>query len=602
MFLGNNQIVEFTRVFKDSKWNTPLNGSFGTPDFSNVENFSYCFAGSSYNHNINRLNFTAATDMSYMFAENKVFSNPILIRAPKLLTAQGMFRGSSFSSRLSIKGTSLLQDTSYLFAEMDTFPAYSSVDFAEFDTSSATDMSYMFYNNKSSALTNFPFNKFFATNSATTLEGMFKNSSFNFALHGKKITNVTNLKDFLRGTNFNSYFLKLGAGNNVNTLSGAFAEGNIIPRFFRDSFNTTSVTDLSFLFYKNSAYNQNLNFFNTSNVSNFESAFEGSIYNYGLGGWNVLKGTNFKNMFKNSSFTGKSIHLGWFNGNPGADKNCSGMFMNSKLDNQNNLKYWNWSGILDTSFMFAFTKNFSLNLTAINVSNVTNFESMFEGSNYNGRVDYWNPKSAISMRNIFKNAKLFNQNCIEWFSTNRNADTCVIEDMSGMFEGSAGYGFHNKWSRHKATVISAERFLANSTASSRSKLRAYRLMFVNCPNLEYLGGFFSGTGIAVSVIRDNVVKTDLGRWFGNPKVAANFKDQINFIKDINFSEALGSFNPKDYEVEDTFVPVFRPPEPIPPTPPSKVINCKDILNAEPGEPVEPQPDSVNVLYFRIVKS
>ena len=602
LFLGNNQIVEFTRVFKDSKWNTPLNGSFGTPDFSNVENFSYCFAGSSYNHNINRLNFTAATDMSYMFAENKVFSNPILIRAPKLLTAQGMFRGSSFSSRLSIKGTSLLQDTSYLFAEMDTFPAYSSVDFAEFDTSSATDMSYMFYNNKSSALTNFPFNKFFATNSATTLEGMFKNSSFNFALHGKKITNVTNLKDFLRGTNFNSYFLKLGAGNNVNTLSGAFAEGNIIPRFFRDSFNTTSVTDLSFLFYKNSAYNQNLNFFNTSNVSNFESAFEGSIYNYGLGGWNVLKGTNFKNMFKNSSFTGKSIHLGWFNGNPGADKNCSGMFMNSKLDNQNNLKYWNWSGILDTSFMFAFTKNFSLNLTAINVSNVTNFESMFEGSNYNGRVDYWNPKSAISMRNIFKNAKLFNQNCIEWFSTNRNADTCVIEDMSGMFEGSAGYGFHNKWSRHKATVISAERFLANSTASSRSKLRAYRLMFVNCPNLEYLGGFFSGTGIAVSVIRDNVVKTDLGRWFGNPKVAANFKDQINFIKDINFSEALGSFNPKDYEVEDTFVPVFGAPEPIPPTPPSKVINCKDILNAEPGEPVEPQPDSVNVLYFRIVKS
>lgn len=602
LFLSNYQIVEFTRVFKDSKWNTPLDGGFGTTDLSNVENFSYCFAGSSYSHSINKLDFTAATDMSYMFAENKVYSLPILLTAPQLLTVKGMFAGSSFSSRVSIKQTSLLQNTSYLFAEMDAFPAYADVDFNQFDTSSVTDMSYMFYNNKSSALTNFPFNKFFATDSATTLEGMFKNSSFNFGLHGKNITNVTNLKDFLRGTNFNSYFLKLNTGNNVENLSGAFAEGNIIPRFFQNSFDTTSVTDLSFLFYKNTAFSQNLNFINTSNVLNFESAFEGSVYNYSLRGWNVLNGTNFKNMFKNSEFTGKSIHLGWFNGAPGADKNCSGMFMNSKLDNTNSLKDWDWSGILDTSFMFAFTKNFNNHLLVINVSNVTNFESMFEGSNYNGRLDYWNPKSAISMRNIFKNATLFNGNCIDWFSTNRYTDTCAIEDMSGMFEGSAGYGFHNKWSRHKATVISAERFLANSTASSRSQLRTYRNMFVNCPNLEYLGGFFSKTGITASVFRDSVVKGALGNWFGNPKVAANFKDQINFIKDINFSGALGSFNPKDYEVEDTFVPFFGAPEPIPPTPPSKVINCKDILNAEPGEPVEPQPDSVNVLYFRIVKS
>ena len=609
LFLTGNQIVEFTRVFKDSKWDTPLDGAFGTIDLSNVENFSHCFAGSSYSHSINKLNFTAATDMSYMFADNKVYSLPILIRAPKLLTVEGMFYGSSFSSRVSIKETSLLQNTSYLFAEMNTFPEYADVDFNEFDTSSATDMSYMFYNNKSSALTNFPFNKFFATDSATNLEGMFKNSSFNFGLHGKNITNVTNLKDFLRGTNFNSYFLKLQTGNNVETLSGAFAEGNIIPRFFQDSFDITSVTDLSFLFYKNTAFSQNLNFLNTSNVSNFESTFEGSVYNYSLRGWNVLNGTNFKNMFKNSEFTGQSIHLSWFNGAAGADKNCSGMFMNSKLDNVNQLKDWNWSAILDTSFMFAFTKNFSNNLLAINVSNVINFESMFEGSNYNGRVDYWNPKSAISMRNIFKNAKLFNQNCIDWFSTNRYTDTCAIEDMSGMFEGSAGYGFHNKWSRHKATVISAERFLANSTASSRSQLRTYRIMFVNCPNLEYLGGFFSGTGIAASAIRDNVVKTDLGRWFANPKVASNHKDQINFIKGINFLGALGSFSPKDYEVEDTFVPIFGAPDPIPELPPSPVINCKDILQAnddaepeEPPAPVDPVPDAVNVLYFRIVKS
>ena len=150
---------------------------------------------------------------------------------------------------------------------------------------------------------------------------------------------------------------------------GSGAIPKLIGRYFGDDFSnnmmqiltwdTRYVTDMSFAFYSENLnspksrgyFNHDISSWNTSNVTNMESMFEGNKhFFYDISKWDVSKVKNMKNMFKNADY-------------------------NKKLE---------WD-----------------------IGSVDTFANMFDGATkYYQNIRDWNPKSSAIFENMFKDAVL----------------------------------------------------------------------------------------------------------------------------------------------------------------------------------------------------
>ena len=130
--------------------------------------------------------------------------------------------------------------------------------------------------------------------------------------------------------------------------------------------DTSNVTDMSYMFYKAYSFNQPIGDWNVSNVIDMEGMFAFSNFNRPIGSWNVINVTNMRHMFY------KAYSFNQFIGE------------------------WN-------------------------VNNVTNMYCMFAFSNFNQPISNWNVSSVIDMKNMFYDAHNFNQDISTWnISANTN--------------------------------------------------------------------------------------------------------------------------------------------------------------------------------------
>jgi surface protein len=69
------------------------------------------------------------------------------------------------------------------------------------------------------------------------------------------------------------------------------------------SWNTSKVTNMSWMFRSNTAFNQNISAWDTSKVTDFVSMFYGATaFNQNIGNWNTSSAVNMENMFRDSIF------------------------------------------------------------------------------------------------------------------------------------------------------------------------------------------------------------------------------------------------------------------------------------------------------------
>ncbi len=192
----------------------------------------------------------------------------------------------------------------------------------------------------------------------------------------------------------------------VTTMSDMFAgcTGLNSPSNI-NSWNTSSVTDMTNLFGSAYAFNQNIGSWNTANVTNMFAMFSNArAFNQNIGAWNTASVTNMASMFAGTWNFNQSINS-W---NTVSLTTTSSMFSGALAFNQS-ISAWNISNLVATSAMFMNAPAFNQDMSAWNVSAITNMYNMFNGATaFNQSLAAWAPNlnPAVSMGRLLNNSGL----------------------------------------------------------------------------------------------------------------------------------------------------------------------------------------------------
>jgi len=288
------------------------------------------------------------------------------------------------------------------------------------------------------------------------------------------------------------------------------------------NWNTSNLTDMSWMFYRSSYFNQNIENWNTSVVTNMSSMFrEATNFNQNIGNWNTSNVTDMNRMFYRSSYFNQNIG----NWNTSKVTNMLSMFQEAISFNQD-IGSWDTSNVTDMSWMFVFAISFNQNIGNWNTSNVTDMNGMFNGAtNFNQNIGSWNTSKVTDMHWMFWLATAFNQNIGSWNTSN-------VTNMEGMFDSAAAFN-QNIGSWNTSNVRYMHKMFADATAFNQnigswntSKVRDMNRMFDNAKafnqnigswnlqNLTYAFSMLDFCGLSC----DNYNKTLIG-WANNPNTA-----------------------------------------------------------------------------------
>ena len=129
--------------------------------------------------------------------------------------------------------------------------------------------------------------------------------------------------------------------------------------------NTANVTNMSYMFYDASAFNQDIGGWNTANVTNMSSMFDQAVaFNQDIGGWNTANVTNMIGMFWGAVAFNRTSAAG----TPQRDQ-YQYMFYNAVAFNQN-IGSWDTGKVLYMGGMFEGASAFNQNIGGWNTANV----------------------------------------------------------------------------------------------------------------------------------------------------------------------------------------------------------------------------------------
>ena len=152
-----------------------------------------------------------------------------------------------------------------------------------------------------------------------------------------------------------------------------------------NSWNTSGITNMSYMFSSATSFNSNIGNWNTSSVTDMSQMFTSTAFNQNISGWNVINVTNM-----------------------------SGMFQQATAFNQN-LNSWNVSNVINMTGMFAQANSFNGNISSWNVSSVTSMNSMFNiAPSFNQDISNWDVSNVTDMNFMLRFCTTFNQDLSGW--------------------------------------------------------------------------------------------------------------------------------------------------------------------------------------------
>jgi surface protein len=198
--------------------------------------------------------------------------------------------------------------------------------------------------------------------------------------------------------------LELTAIDNLNltgttTLYGTFSAcENLGSSGNMNGWDVSGVTDMSYMFYGASSFNQPIGSWNVSSVTYMDWMFgEASSFNQPLGSWDVSSVTDMSLMFYEASSFNQPIGS-W---DVSSVTNMFKMFWEAYSFNQP-IGSWDVSSVADMRYMFYRAYSFNQPLGSWNVSRVTNMGGMFyEAYSFNQLLGSWDVSSVTDMGTMF---------------------------------------------------------------------------------------------------------------------------------------------------------------------------------------------------------
>lgn len=251
----------------------------------------------------------------------------------------------------SESGKVVIKDCYKLFSWLTSL---TSLDLTYLDTSSVTNMSYMFFN----------------TSSINELN-----------LSGIDTSKVTNMKAMFSGC-IALTKLNVSSFNTVNVTSmvDMFANCQNITEIDLSNFKTPNVTDISGMFYQNYLLeNIDISNFDTSRVTNMSNLFCSckKLTSLNLSNFNTSNVTNFYYMFNECNAL-TSVYLNSFD--TSSATNMVGMFRKCSALRKIDLSSFDTSKVTSSYYMFLnCTAATEIDIRKADFSSVTNYNLMFSG-------------------------------------------------------------------------------------------------------------------------------------------------------------------------------------------------------------------------------
>jgi len=283
-----------------------FNQNIGSWDVSSVTDFGFMFSACRAFNNggspdIQNWTTTSASRFDAMFNDCRTFNQPVgSWDTSNVRNMRFMFNNCVvFNQPLNTWNTSNVSSFRAMLQNCETFNQ--PVD--SWNTSSVTNMSFVF-----SGCTNFNQSIGWDVSNATTTQGMFANcENFNQNISSWNVSNVTDFGSMFDGAerfNQNLGSWNISSGTNYGFMfsrCSAFNNGGS-PDIQNWVINTTdSEISMRAMFQNCDAFNQPLNNWNVSNITNFSSMFRlCDIFNQPLDTWDVSDATDVAFMFQDA--------------------------------------------------------------------------------------------------------------------------------------------------------------------------------------------------------------------------------------------------------------------------------------------------------------
>ena len=506
------------------EWTGTMENAIGTPKLLNntslERSFDYSASGSSPepNHmpnknfgNISTWDVSGVINMSYTFFYC-IYINKDLgdWNVSNVQTFEGMFAACiDFSgANLSKWDTSSAKDMQYMFYDCQNF----NTDLSGWDTSNVITMNDMFngsINFLGTGLQNWD------TSSVEDMQYMFYDcQNFDGDLTGWTTSKVTTMSDMFNGcTIFSGTGLQLWDTSAVSIMSSMFSD---CSNFNVDlgNWNISTVTDICGMFYNATNFNQDISGWDITelqagNSGQLSSAAENMLDDSGMSTWNVTQLLlGWANTIKNNGNIPQYIILGLNNMSyytvyePAVlDLSNIQNWDLSGLDICNNVPFlasiaaltdWNnmfQNGVANSALypdlsgiILQTNSNFSL----WDTSNVTNFSRMFQNcATFAGNgFENWDTSSVTRMVQMFQNCTTFTGNGLD------NWDTSSVNDMNQMFSGASNFNQDiSGWDTSSATSMvqmfkNASTFNQNINNWITSSVNDMNQMFSGASNFD----------------------------------------------------------------------------------------------------------------------
>jgi len=168
-----------------------------------------------------------------------------------------------------------------------------------------------------------------------------------------------------------------------------------------ENWDTTNITDMSYMLANNYSFDGNISGWNTENVTTMAHMFDGAyLFNQDISEWDTSGVEDFNSMF---------MYTYAFDGD---------------------ISDWNTESALTMASMFSNANLFNKNLINWETGSVTDFSNMFRGAvSFTGDVSTWDTSSATNISGMFNYATNFDGDVSGW-------DVSNIQNASQMMQSS----------------------------------------------------------------------------------------------------------------------------------------------------------------------